>query len=510
MKAKDRIFLSLFIFFSLVIIIEACIPSSGSSSQSKVLAWLFDRGPATADVVSPTSFNLEGETTLYIGETNTYQSLFSPENTTDKRVTYVVSGDKEAVSLSSDGKLTGLKAGEVTLIATSLSDGSLSSSLIVSVSNEPITSLSLGLSQFKGVIKGMSVKSTVTSNLNETPYNLLSFSSSDTNVATIDEDGFIYTKNTGTTIIQAASKENNSVVSNQVPLSVVDGTLIATTSLNYSGSTDLYIGENRPLGMTFNHNASDRNVKVVTDDTTLTYQGESLIGLKAGSSTVVVSSLANPELNKSITFNVLEVKATKIILSEASLQYGKTLNVKYTLSSDSSLPVTNKEVLFSSSDTSIASIDDNGLLVGYKKGNVKITASWKEDPTIADTAAVSITSVDGETFDNINYWTRKIIGHFSLFMVTGVFGMLFSYDVFFKKKKLQLLYVSLVNLVYGFSLAGISELCQMTAKGRGPSMKDVGIDTAGYALAIVVLVIIILIIKYKQSKKKKLLTVETK
>ena len=192
MKAKDRIFLSLFIFFSLVIIIEACIPSSGSSSQSKVLAWLFDRGPTTAEVVSPTSVSLEGETTLYIGKTNTYQSLFSPENTTDKRVTYEISGDKEAVSLTSDGKLTGLKAGEVTLTATSLSNSSLSSSLVVSISNEPLTSLSLGLSQFNGVIKGMSVKSTVTSNLSETPYNLLSFSSSDTNVATIDENGFIF------------------------------------------------------------------------------------------------------------------------------------------------------------------------------------------------------------------------------------------------------------------------------------------------------------------------------
>ena len=61
-------------------------------------------------------------------------------------------------------------------------------------------------------------------------------------------------------------------------------------------------------------------------------------------------------------------------------------------------------------------------------------------------------------------------------------------------------------MVIGFALAGFSELIQVYTPGRFGAWKDVGIDTAGYALTIlltVIVVAIIKLIKYLIKKKKK-------
>ncbi len=501
MKIKDRFFLFFFILFSLIIVIEGGIPSSGSSSQSKVLAWLFDRGPKTATVVDPSSVSLEGENTLLIGKTNTYSLVFSPSDTTDKRVSYSVTGDTEAVSLNQDGTLTGLKPGFVTLKAVSSFDSSLSSSLNIAVRKEPLTSLSLSLSNQGQVIKGMTDIISVSSNLEKTDYADLVFHSSDTDVASVDEKGVIRTYKIGSSSITAASIDNPSIVSNAATLNVVEGTLVDTVSMSYEGSKELYVGSSLPFAIKFNSDASDKNISVVTDNQNVSYENGSFVGLKEGKTIVNVTSLASKEVTLSFSLTVNEVKADSLKLSEASIQYGKTASIKYSLSSKTGLPVTCDEVVFSSSNTAIASIDSKGLLVGYMKGNVEISAYWKEDSTVFDKVTVSITSVDGDTFDNINYWTRKIIGHFSLFFVTGIFGILFSIDVLFKDRKHRLLIVSSVNAVYAFLLATLSEVCQLFAKGRGPSFIDVLIDSSGYVFGILIVVLIFVIIQKKKKKK---------
>ena len=89
---------------------------------------------------------------------------------------------------------------------------------------------------------------------------------------------------------------------------------------------------------------------------------------------------------------------------------------------------------------------------------------------------------------------RKI-AHFTEFTCLGMcltwlFGML-------REKKAERL---LLPLAAGITAAAIDETIQLFVPLRGPSVKDVGIDTAGVILGIVIITLSIVIKKKKQNK----------
>lgn len=108
------------------------------------------------------------------------------------------------------------------------------------------------------------------------------------------------------------------------------------------------------------------------------------------------------------------------------------------------------------------------------------------------------------TYNELQLFVRKSLGHFGLFAVTAVFASVFICLTF---EKDVYKYIALaVSMVIGFALAGFSELIQVYTPGRYGAWKDVGIDTAGYASSVVLTIIVIVIvqlIKYLRKRKKK-------
>lgn len=108
------------------------------------------------------------------------------------------------------------------------------------------------------------------------------------------------------------------------------------------------------------------------------------------------------------------------------------------------------------------------------------------------------------TYNELQLFVRKSLGHFGLFAVTAIFASVFICLTF---EKDVYKYIALaVSMVTGFALAGFSELIQLYTPGRYGAWKDVGIDTAGYASSVVLTIIVIAIvqlIKYLRKRKKK-------
>lgn len=108
------------------------------------------------------------------------------------------------------------------------------------------------------------------------------------------------------------------------------------------------------------------------------------------------------------------------------------------------------------------------------------------------------------TYNELQLLVRKSLGHFGLFAVTAVFASIFI-CLTFEKQIHQFIGLG-VSMVTGFALAGFSELIQLYTPGRCGAWKDVGIDTAGYALTVALTLIVIgviQLIKYLIKKKKK-------
>ena len=497
------IFPAIFVFLSTIILVFGATPGNKSSAQSKILASLFDVGPETPTIIHANGLTIEGDSTLYIDNTNTYQAIFTPSDTTDQRVRIEVLDNDEEVKLS-DHSLTGLKPGEVTLIFTSLADESLTSQMTIHVLREPITSLKTTLTTENTLINGVTSKLEVTSNTKDFTLDDISFLSSDSSILTIDEEGYIYTHNVGKASVFVKAKYYD-VSSSPIEINVTDGTFVPVSSLTYQeDNIDIYIGEKHVIKPIFNQDASDKAFRIKCEDADVDNKQVSFD--KIGKYDLTITSVSNSTFSKTISFNVKEVMATSITVSYASIQYGKTTKLSYSLVSEvEGLDVTNKDVTFESDDESIATIDASGYVLGLKKGTINISVTWKKDPTVKGSSTIAITSMDAEKYDSLNGIIRKLIGHFGAFLVTGVFGILTAYFFFFKGK---MKYISLaIFLVYGLLLAILSEVLQIFAGSRTPAWSDVGIDFSGYAIGAIVTFGILLLI-YVKTKRKEISTQE--
>ena len=128
--------------------------------------------------------------------------------------------------------------------------------------------------------------------------------------------------------------------------------------------------------------------------------------------------------------------------------------------------------------------------------------SAKESNTIAHTTADVINTVKPETitprnFDRFAFDLRKLVGHFGLFALSGVFSSWATY-LFSKDTKVgYFLSQVIMDLSFGFVIAILSEFVQIFIDGRSGAWTDVGIDFAGFFLGFLIIFLIFLLRKSK-------------
>ena len=120
--------------------------------------------------------------------------------------------------------------------------------------------------------------------------------------------------------------------------------------------------------------------------------------VKAGTATITVSVKGQPEIKATCTITVKSsaIAVTKLTLSESSAEVsiGKTLTLSCTIEPTDA---TNKELVWSSSDETIATVDAQGVVTGVKAGTVTITVTSKSNPSVKATCTVTVvgeTSID--------------------------------------------------------------------------------------------------------------------
>lgn len=117
--------------------------------------------------------------------------------------------------------------------------------------------------------------------------------------------------------------------------------------------------------------------------------------VKAGTATITVSVKGQPEIKATCTITVKSstIAVTKLTLSESSAEVsiGKTLTLSCTIEPSNA---TNKELIWSSSNETIATVDAQGVVTGVKAGTVTITVASKSNPSVK---AICTVTVVGET-----------------------------------------------------------------------------------------------------------------
>ena len=314
------------------------------------------------------------------------KATISPSGAYNEKLTWSTSNVSVA-TVDANGKVTAVSRGTANITVTT--DNGKTATCAVTV-NQPVTSVSVDLaaSGFSGGKAEMRVSESKTLKVTVNPANAndktLTYSSSNAGVVSVDSNGVIKANALGSAIITVTA---SSGVKTTLTVTVV-ATPAASVTLNKTEAT-LKATETLQLTATI--------LPVTTTDKTLTWTSSNeaiatvdangkVTAVKAGGATITVTTTSG----KSATLKVTVLQpALGIEVSEEDidLEVGETAHLTATILPDDS---TDTEVVWETSDASIATVDANGLVTAIALGEAEITVSVKANPAIKAVCKVAV------------------------------------------------------------------------------------------------------------------------
>lgn len=323
----------------------------------------------------PTGVSLSSKTLkVAIGKTGTLTAKVKPDNVSNKNVNWKSSNEKIA-TVSENGVIKGIKAGTVKITATTM-DGKFSATCSVTV----YTAVkSVKLNKTSLTLKyGNSTTITPTISPSNATYKTVTWSSSDTDVATVDKDGKVKAVGVGYAVITAKTTQGSKTATCQVNVvKPVKGIKVNKTSIRIEVgdkySLKATISPTDASNKTVSWKTSDKSVATVSSNGTVTAK-------KLGKTTITVTT-ADGAYTAKCTVNVVnKVTGVKLNASAKTLYLNKTLTLKATVSPSNA---TDKTVKWSSSDTAVATVSSKGVVTSVKPGTAVITAKTTDGSFMA-------------------------------------------------------------------------------------------------------------------------------
>ena len=193
----------------------------------------------------------------------------------------------------------------------------------------------------------------------------------DTGIATVNAKGLVTAKKAGTTYIVVTSADGYSANCRVVVTQQAEGIKLSVTKIS------LGVGNSYNVGTTITpSDATDKTVTWTSQDTSIarvTTDGK-ITGVAVGS-TVVAARIKSGEVAY-VTVTVTDVlKGITLDQTKKTLQAGKSFLLNVTFKP---VNATNQKVSWSSSDNSIAKVNELGKVTGVKGGTAMITCKSDE------------------------------------------------------------------------------------------------------------------------------------
>ena len=210
--------------------------------------------------------------TLTEGETTTLTATVLPENTTDSKNVSWRSSNSEVATVDANGTVTAKRAGTAVITATSTNGKSAGCTVTVSKKEIPITEISLDKSSAT-LTEGETTTLTATVlPENTTDSKSVSWSSSNSEVATVDANGTVTAKRAGTAVITATSTNGKTagctvtVSKKEIPITEIS--LDKSSATLTEGETTTLVATVLPENTTYGKSVkwSSSNVAVATVD----------------------------------------------------------------------------------------------------------------------------------------------------------------------------------------------------------------------------------------------------
>ncbi len=356
--------------------------------------------------VTPNPVNIE------VDETEQLNATITPNDATNQTVTWSSSDTSIAIVDSSTGEVTGILEGDAIITATSENGVSGTTEVNVSQAEVAVTNVEISpnpVSLEVGETEQLSAIITPTDATNET----VTWSSSDTSIATVAESTGLVTGISEGDAIITATTENGVSGTTEVNVSETE---VAVTNIEVTPNpVSLEVGETEQLSATITPtdatnqtvNWSSSNTSIATVDSST---GE-ITGILEGDAIITATSENGVLGTTEVSVNEAEVAVISIEITPdpLSIEVNETEQLSATITPTDA---TNQTVTWSSDDESIATVDSStGLVTGISEGDAIITANVGGQ---IDTVTITVTSpIPTAIFSDGNYvdfYSSSVLG----------------------------------------------------------------------------------------------------
>ena len=357
---------------------------------------------ATVNVIPTPADGIEiqtpASTQFKVGETISLTAIVSPEDATDKSVVWS-SDNNNIATVSTTGVVTAVNVGKVNIKATN--SAGLSDEITLTVIPTLAENIIVMPSQLT-----LKVNESGALTVNITPASTtdkgVSFVSSNTEVATVDAEGKVTALSLGETVITAQTNDGSNL-SASCKVTVIP-TPVETVTISYEGSTSLQVGQTAQLSAVVSpEDATDKSIVwEVQNSEVINVTSDGLVtALGLGEAWVRATNSASG-ISDYIIFNVIPTPVSSINLNTTSisLKAGETFSLSATVYPNNA---TDKSLIWESSDASIATVSDNGVVKGISLGQTEITVSAIDGSGVSAVCQVNVipTPADGIKIDQL-------------------------------------------------------------------------------------------------------------
>lgn len=325
----------------------------------------------------------ENVKTMYVGESARLSYVILPSNASNNVVTWV-SSNPSIVAVDSAGKVTAKGVGTAVVILRTADGGfstycTITVKLVATSIQFDVNKLSLKTGEYRTLKTTLTPKGSTD--------NDLTWECSDTKIATVDSDGKVVAKSSGTCIVMAKTLAGGVAY---CTVTVTQG--VTSLVLNFSDKT-IYKGESFTLEASINPtNATSLEVTWKSSNTkiaTVNSKGD-VKGLIGG---VVIITCTTADGGYAATC-VLTVKeaVTKIKLNHEAYFLGANKSVRL-IATVTNETATDQKIAWSSSDEKVAIVSSNGKVTAFKAGYATITAMAKDGSEAEATCEVRVVTL---------------------------------------------------------------------------------------------------------------------
>ena len=344
------------------------------------------------EIIPVTGITVDPESALlYIGDTVQLSAVITPSNATNKEVTWE-SLNPGIATVSKDGVVTAVAEGNATIVARTQNGGKSNiCAVTVERGHVPVKNIEVDLTMTTLTIGGTQQLTATVTPANATN-KTVTWASSNPSVASVSSTGLVTAKTVGMATITATTADGGKMATCTINVAAsaipVTGVMIEPSTLS------LVIGGTQQLTATVTPvAATNKAVAWTSSDTSVaSVSSAGLVTAKAVGTATLTATTADGGKTATCTINVAAsaIPVTDVMIepSALSLVIGSTQQLAAIVSP---IDATNKNVTWSSSNTSVADVSSMGLVTAKAAGMATIVVSSVDSGKIA-TCSVVVTS----------------------------------------------------------------------------------------------------------------------